>query len=338
MHAPAAASYVTLTDSSCMGGAVWTDNGDGTFTSAPENGYYGYSWLDLYLMGLAAPEEVPSWFHLVDTDPSQPLSYYPAPGETVTGTRRDFVVEHVIDAEGPRDPSHLESPSDFFVPMVLVVRPGEDPTAGAAQVAGLCEDWMGDFALATVGRGTVTCDRVDAVSHPPDSIIDQPAGATEVSTGTTVSFLGRGDDADGDGLTLSWDFDGQAAPVTGPGPHDITFTESGVFTVTLRSRDATGRVDPSPARVDVVVTCADLPEVTGLRLTKEGSALRFRWNDLPGRPDQYLIHAGVSPEAALTLEHEVTDGSGETGVVTTTPATTRYFVVRARNLPDCLGP
>ena len=48
-----------------MGGGVWHDSSDGTFTQL-EDDYNvpatGYSSLDLYLMGLMAPSEVPDFF------------------------------------------------------------------------------------------------------------------------------------------------------------------------------------------------------------------------------------------------------------------------------------
>lgn len=51
-----------------MGGNVWVDNGDGTFTRK-EDGYplpTGLSALDLYVMGMIPPTEVPDTFLLTD--------------------------------------------------------------------------------------------------------------------------------------------------------------------------------------------------------------------------------------------------------------------------------
>ena len=63
-HLPATGS---TENGSVMGGAYWRENSDGTFTAresggAPRRG--GFSWLDLYLMGLATPDEVPDMFIL----------------------------------------------------------------------------------------------------------------------------------------------------------------------------------------------------------------------------------------------------------------------------------
>ena len=50
-----------------MGGGVWQDNFDGTYTQLDDNYYVpatGYSYLDLYLMGLISAAEVPDFFML----------------------------------------------------------------------------------------------------------------------------------------------------------------------------------------------------------------------------------------------------------------------------------
>lgn len=49
-----------------MGGSDFVDNGDGTYMESSESWQApaGYSWLDLYLMGLARAEEAPNFFLL----------------------------------------------------------------------------------------------------------------------------------------------------------------------------------------------------------------------------------------------------------------------------------
>ncbi|HXR96273.1 MAG TPA: hypothetical protein VN709_00380, partial [Terriglobales bacterium] len=59
--------YQRPVEASAMGGGVWQDNFDGTFTQLDDDYYVpptGYSYLDLYLMGLLAPSEVPDFFLL----------------------------------------------------------------------------------------------------------------------------------------------------------------------------------------------------------------------------------------------------------------------------------
>ncbi len=56
-----------------MGGGVWQDNFDGTYTQLDDDYYVpatGYSYLDLYLMGLISAAEVPDFFILRNLVPS----------------------------------------------------------------------------------------------------------------------------------------------------------------------------------------------------------------------------------------------------------------------------
>src|SRR5438445_11571160 len=67
LHAPVAFPYQRPVEASAMGGGVWQDNTDGTYTQLDDDYYVpatGWSYLDLYLMGLVAPAEVPDFFIL----------------------------------------------------------------------------------------------------------------------------------------------------------------------------------------------------------------------------------------------------------------------------------
>src|SRR5207247_8999994 len=71
LQAPVAFPYQRPVEASAMGGGVWQDNTDGTYTQLDDDYYVpatGWSYLDLYLMGLIAPAEMPDFFilrHLV---------------------------------------------------------------------------------------------------------------------------------------------------------------------------------------------------------------------------------------------------------------------------------
>ena len=67
LQAPVAFPYQRPTEASAMGGGVWQDNYDGTFTQLDDDYYVpatGWSYLDLYLMGMIGPSEVPDFFIL----------------------------------------------------------------------------------------------------------------------------------------------------------------------------------------------------------------------------------------------------------------------------------
>ena len=61
-----------------MGGAIWLDNGDGTFTRQRDNDPIaeGLSALDLYVMGMISPSEVPETFLLRDVQGRTPGTPY----------------------------------------------------------------------------------------------------------------------------------------------------------------------------------------------------------------------------------------------------------------------
>src|SRR5215469_3084703 len=67
LEAPVAFPYQRPVEASAMGGGVWQDNLDGTFTQLDDDYYVpatGYSYLDLYLMGLISANEVPDFLIL----------------------------------------------------------------------------------------------------------------------------------------------------------------------------------------------------------------------------------------------------------------------------------
>ena len=161
----AAFNVYTSKDTSVMGGGYFTDNANGTFTTA-EYGPYGYSWLDLYLMGLAGPAEVPTMFYIANSSPQLGGEYYAPPNQTYTGTRRDFNVQQVIDATGNRNPVYPATQRDFRVVFVLLADPRRDVTDAELEKVQLYRSLMErDFATATDRRGSVST-AIEA-SEPP---------------------------------------------------------------------------------------------------------------------------------------------------------------------------
>ncbi|HKO58859.1 MAG TPA: hypothetical protein VJ276_23530 [Thermoanaerobaculia bacterium] len=143
-------------DSSVMGGGTFTDNGNGSFTSS-EYASYGYSWLDLYLMGLADKAEVTPWFYIADSNPRLGDAYYPPQQRTFRGTRHDVGVQQVLDAMGTRSPAYPDTQRTFRVAFVLLADPdrpvSESELALVQQYRGLLE---ANFPVATGGRANVT--------------------------------------------------------------------------------------------------------------------------------------------------------------------------------------
>ncbi|HYO79541.1 MAG TPA: hypothetical protein VE010_23955, partial [Thermoanaerobaculia bacterium] len=141
-------------ESSVMGGGYFTEIGQNRFRARTQQ--YGFSWTDLYLMGLAAPEEVVPWFYLAGSNPELPKSYFPADGIEVTATKKNVSLQQIVEAQGPRNPSSARSARTFRVLFVLVTEPGKAPTAEEiAKMNWLRAKMERDFAVVTGGRGSL---------------------------------------------------------------------------------------------------------------------------------------------------------------------------------------
>ena len=155
VHVPAVFPYRRIIEASLMGGGVWQDNFDGTFSQLDDNFYVpatGWSALDLYLMGLAAPSEVPDFFILknpvrVGTD-AKGFPLY-------KGDRVKVTIENVIASLGPRTPDAAHSQKEFNTGMVALVLPGAQPSSGLIErLTAIREKWI-EFWTTTTGHRSV---------------------------------------------------------------------------------------------------------------------------------------------------------------------------------------
>jgi hypothetical protein len=151
--------YVRPTEASIMGGGVWQDNFDGTYTQLDDNYYVpatGYSYLDLYLMGLISPAEVPDFFILRHLEPAGK----DANGHRIFKAERTKVtIQDVIAAEGPRLPDVDHSQRHFNTGMVMIVQHGMKPSSELIErTEGIREQWMKYFSIATGRRASMTAN------------------------------------------------------------------------------------------------------------------------------------------------------------------------------------
>jgi hypothetical protein len=159
LQAPVPFPYQRPTEASAMGGGVWQDNFDGTYTQLDDNYYVpatGYSYLDLYLMGFIAPSEVPDFFILRNLVPA---------GKDGNGhpifraDRTKVTIQDVIAAEGPRLPDVDHSQRDFNTGMVMVVEHGRTPSPELIErTNGIRERWMDYWTTVTGHRSTMTTE------------------------------------------------------------------------------------------------------------------------------------------------------------------------------------
>lgn len=170
-------SFYLNTGGSPIQGHDWTDNQDGTFTATPHDEFQ-YSDLDLYLMGLMPAKEVAPWFLIEDPHDcvdsakddkscAQADAFqFQAPSYTVSGTRRDFTIDDIIEFEGPRVPSYEDSPKNFDISFLLIKRPDEvlcddELEAIEAVIERSIEMWEEQ----TRGRATLT-NRTESEGRP----------------------------------------------------------------------------------------------------------------------------------------------------------------------------
>ncbi len=159
LQARVAFPYQRPTEASIMGGGVWQDNFDGTFTQLDDDYYVptaGWSYLDLYLMGLISPAEVPDFFILRNLVPAgkdaNEHSIFKADRTKVT-------IQDVIAAEGERLPGVDKSQRQFNTGMVIVVQHGVKPTSELIErTNGIRKQWIDYFSVTTGRRASMTAN------------------------------------------------------------------------------------------------------------------------------------------------------------------------------------
>jgi hypothetical protein len=157
LQAPVPFPFQRPTEASAMGGSVWQDNVDGTFTQLDDDYYVpatGYSYLDLYLMGLLTPSEVPDFFILRNLV---------AAGRDANGhpifkaDRTKVTIQDVIAAEGPRLPDVDHAQKQFNTGFVVMVENGKTPSRELVdRTNGIRTAWIDYFATVTGHRASMT--------------------------------------------------------------------------------------------------------------------------------------------------------------------------------------
>ena len=133
-------NFFLHTSGSVMGGNDIQDNGDGTFTTLAPRDFY--SPLDLYLMGLLKPEEVPPTFLVTEPhDLDMPPPYdeqifsvdelqrlYSVGDVSFRGEKQAITVKDIVAVNGVRIPDAESSPKAFRVAFILLAMGEEGPT------------------------------------------------------------------------------------------------------------------------------------------------------------------------------------------------------------------
>lgn len=157
LHARVPFPYSLPVEASTLGGGVWQDNFDGTFTQL-RDGYFvpatGYSYLDLYLMGLISAAEVPDFFILNNlVRVSKDTNGHPV----FRAERMKVTIQDVIAAEGPRLPDVDHSQRKFNTGIVVIVAHGQSPSHELIERAnGIRQQWIEYWETTTGRRASMT--------------------------------------------------------------------------------------------------------------------------------------------------------------------------------------
>ena len=142
-----------------MGGGVWQDNLDGTFTQLDDDYYVpatGWSYLDLYLMGMISAAEVPDFFILRNLTPVKKDSNS---HQIFKAERTKITIQDVIDAEGPRSPDVDHAQKNFNTGLVIVVEHGHTPSKELIErTNGIRKAWIDYWETTTGHRSKMTAD------------------------------------------------------------------------------------------------------------------------------------------------------------------------------------
>src|SRR5262249_41622810 len=121
----------------------------------------GWSYLDLYLMGLVTAAEVPDFFILRNLVPA---------GQDANGhlkfkaDRVKVTVQDVIAAEGSRSPAVEKSQPAFNTGMVAVIQHGTKPSRELLdRMSDIRSRWIEYWGITTGRRSSMTADLSSAV-------------------------------------------------------------------------------------------------------------------------------------------------------------------------------
>jgi hypothetical protein len=147
-------SFFFNSDASVMEGNRIQDLGGGSFktVAAVEK----YSSLDQYAMGLVRDVDVPPFFYVenpVNVVPPRQKESAPRVGVTFSGTRRDVLIQDVVQVLGRRNPEATQSPKLLHQAFIFITTGRRTADArDVAKVDVFRQAWERFFLQATDGR------------------------------------------------------------------------------------------------------------------------------------------------------------------------------------------
>ena len=299
-------------EASVMGGAVWLDNGDGTFTWQEDGDPLptGLSALDLYVMGMIPPSDVPATFLLRDVEETNTP-------RRVRATKVPVRIDDIVAAMGPRAPAADAAQRDFRLGIYLLHEDGRLPRVEYVKRAQRLVPAISEyFARATGGRMRVVPTLDPAVNLRPVPVGTLAPLTMAVGAAMQVEVAGAFRDPDGDPLTYAATSSSPrvaSAAVSGSWL-TVTAGAAGVATVTVTATD-TGGADTAAAQTFTVTVAVPrsftdhplLPGVTPVRalhflelraridrLREAAGLQRFGWTDP-------VLRSGLTPVRRVHL-------------------------------------
>ena len=241
LHTPAPFPWSAdeIGPSSIMGGSFWLDHGQGRFTAHGNNSSGGFSWLDLYGMGLADAEEVPDMFMLRNIRRGNDST------RRYTGEKEIISIDQIVDAEGPRVPGTAHSQKVFNAGFVYLLEPGQTPSGDLLDLhARYLDKVPGYWSHITGGRSQITTVVPQIANNRPSRAVGRIESQRLSVTGRAVEVDVRDyfSDSDGDPLTYevtSSDDDVAVAKMSGSIVR-IEPGSAGQATVTVTAKDGRG--------------------------------------------------------------------------------------------------
>jgi len=130
------------------------DLGGGSFRTV--GAVQRYSLLDQYVMGLIPPSRVPPFFYVenpTNMSANRTAGSSPEVGVTFNGTRREILMEDILDVHGARSPSAADSARVHRQAFIFMVSAGRPQDAAAISKIDLIRrSWEAFFLDATDRR------------------------------------------------------------------------------------------------------------------------------------------------------------------------------------------
>jgi hypothetical protein len=244
---------------------TFVDQGDGTYLVQAATLTKEFNDLELYLMGLAAPESVTAGRVFLNQSQDPQLHV----GGVLQGPVEIVGIDQIVAADGPRVPAYADAQREFNM-ATLVLSDGRLLTAdemaffdymaarGEARtplpyVSGLVGGMTKPFYVATRGAGTLLTRVLDA----PGITVDPVAGLTTTEAGGTAVFTVRLNSQPTAEVTIGLSSSDQSEGTVSPA--SLTFTPANALvpqTVTVRG------VADELADGDIAYTIVTAPAVS----------------------------------------------------------------------------